>query len=105
MKQFWKVLTRFAAPYKGYLGGSLILNLLSAVFNIFSFALLIPILNILFKMDTTVYEFIPWNGMPDKDQLMNNMYWYVSQLIEKWGASTTLLILGCVFGGMTLLKT
>ena len=105
MKQFWKVLTRFAAPYKGYLGGSLILNLLSAVFNIFSFALLIPILNILFKMDTTVYEFIPWNGMPGKDQLMNNMYWYVSQLIEKWGASTTLLILGCVFGGMTLLKT
>ena len=83
----------------------MILNLLSAVFNIFSFALLIPILNILFKMDTTVYEFIPWNGMPDKDQLMNNMYWYVSQLIEKWGASTTLLILGCVFGGMTLLKT
>ena len=105
MKQFWKVLTRFAAPYKGYLGGSLILNLLSAVFNIFSFALLIPILNILFKMDTTVYEFIPWNGMPDKEQLMNNMYWYVSQLIEKWGASATLLILGCVFGGMTLLKT
>ena len=105
MKQFWKVLTRFAAPYKGYLAGSVILNLFSAVFNIFSFALLIPILNILFKMDTTVYEFMPWNGMPDKDQLMNNMYWYVSQLIEKWGASNTLLILGCIFGGMTLLKT
>ena len=105
MKQFWKVLTRFAAPYKGYLAGSVILNLFSAVFNIFSFALLIPILNILFKMDTTVYEFMPWNGMPDKDQLMNNMYWYVSQLIEKWGGSTTLLILGCIFGGMTLLKT
>ena len=105
MKQFWKVLTRFAAPYKGYLAGSVILNLFSAVFNIFSFALLIPILNILFKMDTTVYEFMPWNGMPDKDQLMNNMYWYVSQLIEKWGASSTLLILGCIFGGMTLLKT
>ena len=105
MKQFWKVLTRFAAPYKGYLAGSVILNLFSAVFNIFSFALLIPILNLLFKMDTTVYEFMPWNGMPDKDQLMNNMYWYVSQLIEKWGGSTTLLILGCIFGGMTLLKT
>ncbi len=105
MKQFWKVLKRFAAPYKRYLAGSVILNLLSAVFNIFSFALLIPILNILFKMDTTVYEFMPWNGMPDKEQLMNNMYWYVSQLIEKWGGSTTLLILGCIFGGMTLLKT
>ena len=63
MKQFWKVLKRFAAPYKKYLAGSVILNLLSAVFNIFSFALLIPILNILFKMDTTVYEFTPWNGL------------------------------------------
>lgn len=105
MKQFWKVLKRFAAPYKRYLAGSVVLNLLSAVFNIFSFALLIPILNILFKMDTTVYEFIPWNGMPDKEQLMNNMYWYVSQLIGKWGGSTTLLILGCVFGVATLLKT
>ena len=105
MKQFWKVLKRFAAPYKAHLGGSVILNLFSAVFNIFSFALLIPILNILFKMDTTVYEFTPWNGLPDKEQLMNNMYWYVSQLIEKWGGSTTLLILGCVFGIVTLLKT
>ena len=105
MKQFWKVLKRFAAPYKRFLAGSVILNLLSAVFNIFSFALLIPILNILFKMDTTVYEFMPWNGIPDKEQLMNNMYWYISQLIEKWGGSTTLLILGCVFGGVTLIKT
>ena len=105
MKQFWKVLKRFAAPYKGYLVGSVVLNLCSAVFNIFSFALLIPILNILFKMDTTVYEFMPWDGLPGKDQLMNNMYWYVSQMIEKWGGSNTLLILGCIFGVMTLLKT
>ena len=105
MKQFWKVLKRFAAPYKAYLGGSVVLNLFSAVFNIFSFALLIPILNILFKINTTVYEFIPWNGLPDKDQLMNNMYWYISQMIEKWGGSNTLLILGCIFGVVTLLKT
>ena len=105
MKQFWKVLKRFAAPYKGYLAGSVVLNLCSAVFNIFSFALLIPILNILFKMDTTVYEFMPWNGLPGKEQLMNNMYWYVSQMIERWGGSNTLLILGCIFGFMTLLKT
>ena len=105
MKQFWKVLKRFAAPYKGYLGGSVILNLFSAIFNIFSFALLIPILNILFKLDTTVYEFVPWDGLPDKDQLMNNMYWYISQMIGKWGGSNTLLILGCIFGVVTLLKT
>ncbi len=105
MKAFWKVLKRFAAPYKKYLAGSVILNLFSAVFNIFSFALLIPILNILFKMDTNVYEFIPWNGMPDKETLMNNFYWYVSELIGRWGGSTTLLLLGVVFGIMTLLKT
>ena len=105
MKDFWKVLKRFAAPYKKYLAGSIVLNLFSAVFNIFSFALLIPILNILFKMDTNVYEFMPWEGMPSKEQLMNNFYFYVSQLIEKWGGSTTLLILGVVFGLMTLLKT
>ena len=105
MKAFWRVLKRFAAPYKKYLAGSLILNLLSAVFNIFSFALLIPILNILFKMDSTVYEFMPWNGMPDKEQLMNNFYYYVSQLIERFGGSTALLLLGLIFAGMTVLKT
>ncbi len=105
MKEFWKVLKRFAAPYKTYLAGSIFLNLFSAIFNIFSFALLIPILNILFKMDNNVYEFIPWNGMPDKEQLMNNFYYYVSQLIERLGGSTTLLVLGIVFAVMALLKT
>ena len=105
MKAFWRVLKRFAAPYKKYLGGSLILNLLSAVFNIFSFALLIPILNILFKMDQTVYDFMPWDGMPTKEQLMNNFYYGVSSMIDKWGGSTALLLLGLIFAGMTVLKT
>ena len=105
MKAFWRVLKRFAAPYKKYLAGSVVLNLFSAVFNIFSFALLIPILNILFKMDTTVYEFMPWNGVPDKEQLMNNFYFYVSQMIDKFGGSTALLLLGLIFAGMTVLKT
>lgn len=105
MKEFWKVLKRFAAPYKKYLAGSVVLNLFSAVFNIFSFALLIPILNILFKMDTKVYEFMPWDGMPDKEQLMNNFYYYVSTLIDRWGGSVTLLVLGLVFAAMTVLKT
>ena len=105
MKAFWRVLKRFAAPYKKYLAGSVILNLFSAVFNIFSFALLIPILNILFKMDSNVYEFIPWDGVPSKEQLMNNFYFYVSEMIEKFGGSTTLLLLGIIFAVMTLLKT
>ena len=105
MKAFWKVMKRFAAPYKQYLAGSLILNLLSAVFNIFSFALLIPILNILFKMDQTVYEYMPWEGMPTKEQIMNNFYYGVSTMIDKWGGSTALLFLGLIFAGMTVLKT
>ena len=105
MKAFWRVLKRFAAPYKKYLGGSLILNLLSAIFNIFSFALLIPILNILFKMDQTVYEYMPWEGMPSKEQIMNNFYYGVSTMIDKWGGSTALLLLGLIFAGMTVLKT
>ena len=105
MKAFWRVLKRFAAPYKKYLAGSVVLNLFSAVFNIFSFALLIPILNILFKMDSTVYEFIPWDGVPDKEQLTNNFYYYVSQMIDRFGGSTALLLLGLIFAGMTVLKT
>ena len=105
MKAFWKVLKRFAAPYKKYLAGSVILNLFSAVFNIFSFALLIPILNILFEMDSTVYEFMPWSGTPTKEQIMNNFYYYVSQLIDKFGGSTTLLLLGLIFAAVTVLKT
>ena len=105
MKAFWKVLKRFSAPNKKYLAGSVILNLFSAVFNIFSFALLIPILNILFKMDTTVYEFMPWSSTPTKEQIMNNFYYYVSQLIDKFGGSTALLLLGLIFAGMTVLKT
>lgn len=105
MKAFWKVLKRFAAPYKKYLAGSVVLNLFSAVFNIFSFALLIPILNILFKMDPTVYEFMPWDGTPSKEQIMNNFYYYVSQMIDRFGGSNTLLLLGLIFAGITVLKT
>ena len=105
MKAFWKVLKRFAAPYKKYLGGSIILNLLSAIFNIFSFALLIPILNILFKIDQNVYSFMPWDGVPSKEQIMNNFYYGVSTMIDKWGGSTALLLLGLIFALMTVLKT
>ena len=105
MKAFWKVLKRFAAPYKKYLAGSVVLNLLSAVFNIFSFSLLIPILNILFEMDTKVYEFMPWSGMPSKEQIINNFYYGVSVMIDKFGGSTALLLLGVIFAVMTVLKT
>ena len=109
MKEFWQVLKRFAFPYKKYLGWAVVLNLFSAVFNIFSFTLIIPILNILFGADTTVYEFIPWENMEDmggfKDIAINNLYWYAIQIMNKFGGSSTLLILGGFLGIMTFIKT
>ena len=108
MREFFKVLKRFVGPYKWYLGGSIFLNLLSAVFNLFSFAMIIPILDILFKTNEGVtYTFIEWSDSTYefKDILMNNMSYFVSHLNEQVGGSNTLLIIGCIFGFVTLLKT
>ena len=106
MKEFWKILKRYAAPYKVSMFWAVILNIFSAVFNIFSFTLIIPILQILFKMDTTVYQFIPWDSAMDiKDIAMNNIYYYITVMIEEKGASNTLLLLGVFLGIMTFLKT
>ncbi|EXY62212.1 ABC transporter family protein [Bacteroides fragilis str. 3986 N3] len=95
------------SPYKKFLGWAVFLNLLSAVFNIFSFTLLIPILQILFKMDNKVYEFIPWDAAGEglKDIAVNNFYYYVTRMIEINGPSLTLLFLGLFLAFMTLLKT
>lgn len=106
MKEFWQLLKRFAAPYKKYLAGAIFLNILSAIFNIFSFTLIIPILQILFKMDTNTYEFIPWDsGSFNVDMVKNNLYYYVTLMIDRFGGSVTLLILGLFLGIMTALKT
>ena len=106
MKDFLNLLKRYVPPYKSSLIWAVVLNILSAIFNIFSFALIIPILQILFKMDTTVYEFIPWDSaMPMKDLVMNNAYYYITVLIAEKGASFTLLLLGLFFGFITLIKT
>ncbi len=100
------MMKRFVAPYKKYLAGAVALNIFSAIFNIFSFTLIIPILQILFKMDTNVYEFIPWDsGAGAADTLKNNLYYYVTVMIDKFGGSMTLLILGLFLGIMTALKT
>ncbi|MBR4937032.1 MAG: ABC transporter ATP-binding protein, partial [Bacteroidaceae bacterium] len=75
MKEFIKMLRQFAAPYKKYLAGSLVFNLLSAVLNVFSFVSLIPMLQMLFGIDTTQYQFMDWNtaGANTKDILVNNL--------------------------------
>ena len=97
---------RFVSPYKKYLVGAVLLNMFSAVFNIFSFSLIIPILQILFKINDKVYEFIPWDAQASlQNKVTNNLYFYVTQLIDKYGGSVTLLVLGLFLGIMTALKT
>ena len=106
MKDFWTLLKRYASPYKVYMFWAVILNIFSAIFNIFSFTLVIPILQILFKMDTTVYEFIAWDSdLPSKEIIMNNIYYFITETIARHGASNTLLMLCGFMGVMTLLKT
>jgi len=105
MKEFWKVIKRFVAPYKGYLGGSIALNILSAVFNIFSFSLLAPILKILFESGSTSYTFIPWDQVNGFGDLLNNMYWFMTTWIAASGASHVLLMLCLIFCGITVIKT
>lgn len=107
MKEFFKVLGRYVMPYKGYLAGSLLFNLLSAMLNVFSFMSIIPMLQMLFGMNSKVYHFIPWDtaGMSFKDIAVNNGYYLTDQLIAIYGASTTLLLIGLFLVVTTLLKT
>lgn len=105
MKAFWNMLRRYVSPYSKYLGGSVLMNVLSAVFNIFSFALIIPVLRIIFQMDSTVYEFIPWGTGDLMKTLANNFNWFVSQYNVEHGPVVTLVSLSAVMIVMTALKT
>lgn len=106
MKDFIKVLRRFVSPYKYLLALNITFNILSTLLSLFSFGLIIPILQILFKMDKQVYTFMAWDGVGSmKDKLMNNFSWYVSELITTHGAPFALMILGIFLVLMTLLKT
>lgn len=109
MKEFFKVLRRFVPPYKKYLVLSLVFTLLSAILNVFSFMVIIPILQILFKItDTTGVQFISWEELNSgnlKEVVMNNATFYMNELTAEYGASTVLLLLGLFLVLMTLLKT
>jgi len=105
MKEFWKIIKRYVKPYTGYLGGSVLLNILSAVFNVFSFSLLIPILKILFDTTGQIYSLIPWNEVSDFSELTNNIYYYVGTWISQYGQSRVLLALCLIFCVITLIKT
>ena len=107
MKEFLNVLRRFVPPYKKYLVLSIVFNILSAVLNIFSFAALIPILQILFQTSDaeTATSLMAWDWGNVQGVLMNNMNYHVNGLIAAWGQTTTLLIIGLFLGVMTFLKT
>ncbi|WP_304763443.1 ABC transporter ATP-binding protein [uncultured Bacteroides sp.] len=107
MKEFLQLMRRFVSPYKRYIGWAIVLNVLSAIFNVFSFTLLIPILNILFKTgaNTEVYHFMEWGSGSLKEVAVNNFYYYVTQMIETHGAQMTLLFMGLFLAFMTMLKT
>lgn len=107
MKEFLQLMRRFVSPYKKYIGWAILLNILSAVFNVFSFTLLIPILDVLFKTgeNNKVYEYMEWGTAGFKDVAINNFYYYVSQMIQDNGPTTALIFLGLFLALMTLFKT
>lgn len=107
MKEFFRMLRQYVKPYKSYMAGSLLFNLLSALLNVFSFISIIPMLQLLFGIDQNRYEFIPWSaaGMSMKDIIINNMYWYTTELMDEYGAASTLLAIGLFLVIMTFLKT
>ena len=106
LKQFLSIMSRYLRPYRKYLVWSVVLNFVSQWLNVFSFVLLIPILNILFKIDTTVYEYKEWAwNTLSKDLIVNNAYAWVQELINTHGAFLTLVIMGVALIVMTGLKT
>lgn len=102
-----KIAKRFLPPYKNYIILNLAFNVLNALLNVFSFALIIPILQILFQTNSETYTFIPWDtqGVSMLDIVKNNGYWYIYDIIDIYGAATTLLILAVILTIMTFLKT
>ena len=105
MKDLFKLLLRFVPPYKRYLILNILFNLLSTLLSIFSFMLIIPILEILFKTSEATYTFIPWNEGDLKDIVINNLYWLVAEQIKTTGENWTLMLLGVWLIVMTFAKT
>ena len=107
MKEFINVLRRFVPPYKKYLVASVVFNILSVILNVFSFAALIPILQIIFKTGDgeTATALMAWDWTNAQEVLMNNMNYYVNDLIARLGPTTTLLIIGMFLALTTFMKT
>lgn len=107
MKGIIVVLKRFMPPYKKYVVLSFIFNIITAILNVFSMGTIIPILQVLFKVNSKTYDFIAWGtkGESAIDIFFNNANWYFSQMIDTYGGSNTLMILAGALVILTLLKT
>lgn len=103
--QFIRLIKRFVSGYKRYVGLNFMFNILSTLFSLFSFALIIPILNILFKIENQVYTYMPVTTDDLAGSLKNNAYWWMQQFINENGGVATLGLLGAFMVVMTLLKT
>lgn len=104
MRDLIRFMKRFAAPYKWFVVGSVMFNFLTMFLTVFSFAFIMPILRILFNLDTANYARMSWEEGDFQDVLINNFYWYVTQIIEAKGATATLAIMACALVVATLLK-
>lgn len=105
MNDFFKILRRFVPPYKKYLILNIFFNILAAFLTLFSFALIIPILEMLFQVSEEHYEYLELGSGSFKDVVVNNFYYYVQQAIAELGQSNTLAILAVMLVIMTMLKT
>ena len=107
MKEFLQVLRRFVPPYKKYLVASVVFNILSALLNIFSFAALIPILQILFQTGDAeaATSWLSWDWGNVQGVLMNNLNYFVNRLMADFGQTTTLLFIGLFLALTTAMKT
>ena len=108
MREFFRRMGGYLARYKRFIAGTFLMNVLAAFFNVFSFSILLPILQILFKVNDEHFAFIPWGTGgwgAFVDVAKNNGYFYSQQLIERYGPSTTLLLLGLVLCVLTFFKT
>ena len=108
MREFFRTMGGYLARYKRFIAGTFLMNVLAAFFNVFSFSILLPILQILFKVNDEHFAFIPWGTGgwgAFVDVAKNNGYFYSQELIERYGPSTTLLLLGLVLCVLTFFKT
>ena len=105
MKEFLQILRRFVPPYKGYLVLNIVFNILAAILTLFSFALIIPILQMLFLGDGVEYHFMPWDSGSLKDVVINNFYYSAYYCKITYGSSATLAMLAGALVVMTAFKT